>query len=434
MTNKTAIIWFTTNLRVADNPSLHAAMQENKSIIAVYCLEPKQFANDRFGFKKTGKFRAKFLLESIANLQENLANYGIPLVVSQKAPDDTLLEICAKVSPSTLYHSKVFTAEELETLSTVRAALKDTLAFKSFYDQFLVDPEQLPYAINDLPSVFSTFRKKVEKLVTIKPVLDTVGFTNKKSTIESTVIPSLQDLGYSEFEQAAQTAFPYKGGETEALQRVAHYFFETKALGRYKYTRNGLIGLDYSSKLSTWLANGSISARTIYWKVKAYENEYGANSSTYWMVFELLWRDYFKHLALKHGKALFYKEGMQHRVYDWNADQEIIQNWIDGKTAEPFVNANMIELKQTGWMSNRGRQNVASYFSKTLGQDWRIGAAYFESMLLDYDVHSNYGNWQYVSGVGNDPRNRTFSIPKQQERYDPKKEYVNLWIPKTEER
>ena len=88
----------------------------------------------------------------------------------------------------------------------------------------------------------------------------------------------------------------------------------------------------------------------------------------------------------------------------------------------------MIELKNTGWMSNRGRQNVASFFAKTLKIDWRIGAAYFESMLLDYDVHSNYGNWMYVSGVGNDPRDRTFNLKRQAEMYDGDKLFRNHWL------
>lgn len=88
----------------------------------------------------------------------------------------------------------------------------------------------------------------------------------------------------------------------------------------------------------------------------------------------------------------------------------------------------MIELKKTGWMSNRGRQNVASFFAKNQKLDWRVGAAYFESILVDYDVHSNYGNWMYVSGVGNDPRDRIFNVKSQAERYDPNHKFRQLWL------
>ena len=108
-----------------------------------------------------------------------------------------------------------------------------------------------------------------------------------------------------------------------------------------------------------------------------------------------------------------------------------MQKWINGTTQEPFVNANMIELKNTGWMSNRGRQNVTSYFAKELNLDWRIGATYFESLLLDYDVHSNYGNWMYVAGVGNDPRNRKFNVQRQADMYDPNHKFRNIWLQPT---
>ena len=235
-------------------------------------------------------------------------------------------------------------------------------------------------------------------------------------------------MGFDDFQNHAKSAFPFKGGETNALQRLQNYFFETKKLGVYKKTRNGLIGADFSSKFSPWLANGSLSAKTIYWEIKRFETDYFKNESTYCLIFELMWRDYFKYISLKHQNDIFKIGGIYQKEYNWNKDEKTIQNWIEGTTNEPFVNANMIELKKTGWMSNRGRQNVASYFSKNLELDWRIGASYFESMLIDYDVHSNYGNWMYASGVGNDPRDRKFNIKLQAERYDDTGKYQSMWL------
>ena len=212
------------------------------------------------------------------------------------------------------------------------------------------------------------------------------------------------------------------------MQRIQYYFWETNKLSFYKQTRNGLVGIDYSSKLSSWLSLGALSAREIYWQVKKYENEFKKNQSTYWLIFELIWRDYFKYISLKHGDKIFQIEGILNKKYNWDNKIEKLDSWINGTTNEPFVNANMIELSKTGWMSNRGRQNVASYFSKNLLIDWRIGAAYFESQLIDYDVHSNYGNWMYVSGVGNDPRDRKFDVSWQAQKYDSQKKFQNLWI------
>ena len=111
-------------------------------------------------------------------------------------------------------------------------------------------------------------------------------------------------------------------------------------------------------------------------------------------------------------------------------NEAALKSWIEGTTKSEFVNANMIELKETGFMSNRGRQNVASYFCNELQMDWRIGAAYFESQLIDYDVCSNWGNWAYLAGVGNDPRkHRYFNIEKQTKDYDKDGEFRKLWLP-----
>ena len=215
------------------------------------------------------------------------------------------------------------------------------------------------------------------------------------------------------------------------MKRLNYYLFESKKVGFYKKTRNGLVGKDYYTKFSHWLANGSLSAKTIYYQVKKYEQEFGKNQSTYWVIFELIWRDYFKYISLKYGNDIFKIGGILHRDYQWKSDEETIKKWINGETKDDFVNANMIELKETGWMSNRGRQNVASYFAKELLLDWRIGAAYFESLLLDYDVHSNYGNWMYVAGVGNYPIDRKFNTQLQAERYDSNHKFRNLWLEKT---
>ena len=175
------------------------------------------------------------------------------------------------------------------------------------------------------------------------------------------------------------------------------------------------------------MANGSLSSRMIYEKVKEYEDVIEQNESTYWLIFELIWRDFFKFIALKHGDKIFHANGILNLSYGKKSSAKAFELWISGKTEEPFVNANMIELAKTGFMSNRGRQNVASFWAKNWQQDWRIAAAYFESLLIDYDVHSNYGNWLYVAGVGNDPRDRQFNVKRQATMYDPNGEYQDLW-------
>ena len=429
--NNTGLIWFRNNLRTQDNSSLKKAIDNHKKVIAIFFFDPKNFKKEIFGFKKTEKFRAKFLIETITDLKENLAKLNITLLTYFDAPENKISFLVDEFSVDAIYTQKEWTTEEVETNNLIKSTLDESINFIEDYDQFLYHPETVSKNFEKIPNVFTGFRKKLEKYVEILPEINISKVAPDNLVEDSTTIPTLQELGFTDFETHRNAAFPFKGGETEALKRLDHYFFETKKVGFYKQTRNGLIGIDYSTKFSAWLANGSLSAKTIYYKIKEYEQEFGSNQSTYWVIFELIWRDYFKYISLKYDAKIFKIGGILEKNYEWNTNEEVVQKWINGETKDDFVNANMIELKETGWMSNRGRQNVASYFAKEMLLDWRIGAAYFESLLLDYDVHSNYGNWMYVAGVGNDPRDRKFNTQLQAERYDSNHKFRNIWLEKT---
>ena len=426
--NITNVVWFRNDLRVQDNDALYNACKTDTKVIALYFIDPRQFDPTTYGFKKTEKYRAKFLLETLINLKENLLKLNIDLLVYHNKPEHVIPEFCETYAVKNIYFQKEWTQEENNIEETIKQKLSTEVNLISVYNQFLYHPEDINIDILNIPQVFTAFRKKLEKYVSIRESVTIEKRTLENRIINNTVIPKLQDLGFYEFKTHPHSAFPFHGGETEALNRLEDYFFETKKLGVYKKTRNGLVGKDYSSKFSSWLANGSISARTIYWKIKQFENQHYKNESTYWLIFELIWRDYFKYISLKHGSQIFKLEGILQKDYEWRSTKTQIQTWINGETHSDFVNANMIELRETGWMSNRGRQNVASYFAKELKLDWRIGAAYFESLLIDYDVHSNYGNWMYVAGVGNDPRDRKFNVQLQAERYDTNGKFRKLWL------
>jgi deoxyribodipyrimidine photo-lyase len=422
------LVWFRNDLRVNDNQSLTNAIDENDTVIAMYCFDPRHYEETSFGFKKTEKFRAKFLIESVTALKENLEKLNLPLLVYHQKPEDSIPEIVAQNEINSVYFQEEWTSEEMEVLENVKLKVPDSVSFKSTYNQFLFHPETIPFDIPSIPNIFTQFRNQCEKSIKVRPKFTVTPLSEENWITNETVIPTMKTLGFSDFKMDSRTAFPFRGGEDEAMKRLQNYFWETKKLSVYKLTRNGLIGTDFSSKFSPWLANGSISAKTIYWEIVKYEQEVEKNDSTYWLIFELVWRDYFKYISMKNGNSIFKIGGILDKNYDWKTNQFTITNWINGNSLEPFVNANMIELQQTGWMSNRGRQNVASYFAKSLLLDWRIGAAYFEAMLIDYDVHSNYGNWMYVSGVGNDPRDRKFNIKLQADNYDRQSKFQKLWL------
>jgi len=146
------------------------------------------------------------------------------------------------------------------------------------------------------------------------------------------------------------------------------------------------------------------------------------------VVFEMLWRDFFKYFARKHGDNIFFSGGTIGSKKEWKHYEKNVYAWTEGKTGFPLVDANMRELAATGFMSNRGRQNVASFLALELNEDWRYGAEYFESVLLDHDVHSNYGNWCSAAGMSGGRLNR-FNIIKQSKDYDQHGDYVRHWIP-----
>jgi len=428
-----SIVWFKTDLRLHDNETLIKAITQSDEIIPVYCFDDADFGVNEFGFQKTGNFRTKFLFESLVDLDKQLRQLGSGLLVVKGNPETELINIAKYYQANKLFAKKEVAFNEKQTEKRVEKELwKVKCVLETFSTSTLYHAQDLPFSIKDIPDVFTNFRKKIEKESHIRTVFHSP-LSIKSPTIPPIKLPTLEELGLTEPVVDNKSVLLFKGGESEAYKRLKHYFFETKAVSNYKHTRNELVGADYSSKFSVWLALGCLSARGIYHELKQYEAQCGANESTYWLVFELIWRDYFRFMMKKHGHQFFLPSGIKPAdTMVQQHNEELLQKWVHGETGNDFIDANMIELKQTGFMSNRGRQNVASYFCHDLKLDWRYGAAYFQQQLIDYDVSSNWGNWAYLAGVGNDPRGqRYFNIEKQANDYDSKQQFRKLWLTKT---
>lgn len=426
------IVWFKNDLRLHDHAALFSAWKESSEIIPVYCFDPRQFGKVDLGIQKTGPFRAKFLIEAVDNLRQNLIKAGANLIVRIGKPEELLPELAVEFQAEAIFFSEEVTQEEKSVEKNLENAVwKKGIETKTFWQSTLFHIEDLPFPISQTPEVFTQFRKECEKFSQVRKSLEKprkIKFP--EIGIELGKIPELSTFGLSEPSVVKKGVLPFVGGEDAGIQRLQSYFWENDCLKTYKETRNGLLGPDYSSKFSAWLALGCISPKYIYEEVGRYENERKKNDSTYWMIFELIWRDYFRFISKKHGSKIFRLQGIKNHVDNWRKDEKLFRKWAEGKTGVPFVDANMRELNATGFMSNRGRQNVASFLVNDLGIDWRWGAMYFESQLIDYDVCSNWGNWMYVAGVGNDPReNRYFNILKQANNYDKKGDFVRYWIP-----
>ncbi|CAI9094855.1 OLC1v1030661C1 [Oldenlandia corymbosa var. corymbosa] len=436
-----AIVWFRNDLRILDNEALFQAWISSEAVLPVYCVDPRLFGSTHnFGFPKTGVLRTRFLMESLVDLKRNLTKHGLDLLIKQGKPEDLLPSLAKAYAAHTVYAQKETCSEELNVEQLVARNLKLVTSsasesnsiygtrLKLIWGGSMYHIDDLPFDCKILPDVYTQFRKSVEFKSKVR------GSVKLPSALGPP--PQVGDWGcFSEISQFAveipkvDRGMRFLGGESAGLSRLHEYFWNKDLLGIYKETRNGMLGPDYSTKFSPWLATGCLSARLIHDEVKRYEAERQSNNSTYWLVFELIWRDYFRFLSIKQGNSLFHLGGPRKVENNWSTDRNLFDAWKDGRTGYPLVDANMKELSTTGFMSNRGRQIVCSFLVRDMGIDWRMGAEWFESCLLDYDPCSNYGNWTYGAGVGNDPReDRYFSIPKQAQNYDPEGKFVAYWL------
>ena len=433
--SKRAIVWFRNDLRLHDNEALLDAIQSAGEIIPTYIFDPRVFAGKtKFGFPKTGKYRTKFIIESVLDLKLRLQNLGSDLYVRVGEPEEELLKLASEVKSSWVFCNRERTQEEVD----VQDALENSLwaigqEIRYSRGKMLFYTSDLPFPVTQTPDIFTQFRKEVEKFIPVREPLPAPSekFNSLGVQVDFGDIPSLSEFGHEDFDTNDKGGFAWKGGESEALAQLKYYLWDKDLIADYKETRNGLLGRDFSSKFSPWLAQGCLSPKTIYSELKKYEKERTSNKSTYWMFFELMWRDFFRLTGKKFGNAIFQETGTKDdAATPWKEDQALFEKWSSGNTGIPFIDANMRELNATGFMSNRGRQNVASFLVKDLKLNWLLGAEYFESLLIDYDPCSNYGNWNYIAGVGSDPReDRYFNVITQGKRYDAQGEHIKYWLP-----
>ena len=424
----TAVVWFRDDLRITDNPTLADALDANDEVVPVYVFDPREHGETRYGTEKRGPHRTQFRRESVSDLRASLRERGGSLFVRRGRPEEVLPELVERTDAGAVYAQTKPATEELAREEDVRDALPAGVSFERRWTHTLYHVADLPTPHDRMDDTFTPWRKQVERDSTVRePVA--APETVRTPALDPGAIPSQSDLGVAEPPTDDRAVLSFEGGESAGKRRLEEYVWAGDHLRKYKQTRNGLLGANYSSKLSPWLAAGCLSPRWVHAEVQRYEDDRVANEDTYWLVFELLWRDFFQFQFHKHGADFFAPTGIRNVQKRWTRDREVFRRWADGTTGVPFVDANMRELNRTGYMSNRGRQNVASFLADVLGVDWRWGAAYFESRLVDYDVASNWGNWAYQAGVGNDSRDNYFDVLSQAERYDGEAAYVTTWLP-----
>ncbi len=422
------IVWFKNDLRLHDHEALVRACEKDLPVLGLFVIDIRWAQSHKLGFTTRGAHWFRFLYEALAELKNNLAARGGTLLVRTGLPEDIVYQEAVRHQAQAVYTANEMAPDELRMLRAAERKLASSgIALHCYEMNSLYQYSDIPWPIQRLPDVFTTFRKELEAEATVRLSFrapDSIHGLSPQVADDNFPAAPVQPT-----RPGLPQAITYPGGEWAAQQRLYEYFWGHDLLRRYKETRDGMIGPDYSSKFSPALALGCLSPRYVYEQVKLYEQQRVANESTYWLIFELMWRDYFRFVMKKYGARSFQSQGLRSMAPTWKNDRSAFSRWCMGETGVRFVDANMRELLLTGFMSNRGRQNVASFLTKDLGLDWRWGAAWFESRLIDYDVHSNWLNWAYVAGVGNDPRpNRHFNIERQSKMYDPDGAYQELWL------
>jgi deoxyribodipyrimidine photo-lyase len=356
-----SILHLGRHLRLDDNPLLAAAAARHERLLPVFALDP---AITR------GVYQQAFLLTALADLQTALRARGSDLLLVHEPPP---------ADANDCYESPIR----------------------------MIGDADLPFDAVAMPNTYTPFRHRIE----------TAGVRYTMPQAAPDRLPPLPDGVVCPTIEPPAVPMIATGGESSAHRHWKQYR-DRRLPDTYKQTRNGLLGWNYSSKLSPWLAWGCISPRRIAHDLVLYEQEHGANEGTYWLWFELLWRDFFS-LRADHARGVA-------DVVDTNDSR-----WhclMAASLGHPFVDAGVRELNATGFLGNRMRQIVASYCIHELEWPWSIGEAYFSRHLIDHDPASNVGNWRYIAGTGADPRGgRRFNIEKQREMYDPDDAYTRFW-------
>lgn len=405
----TVIWWIRKDLRIQDNQALQAALETGWAVLPVYILDPKLLASP-------AENRKAFLFAGISMLQEDIKSLGGELVIRQGEPMEVLTRLSRQYQISHIFCEEDFTPyarlrdDGIEKELPLSRAGFPTI----FHPDVVMKDDGSPYTI------FTPYSKKWKSLPYSQPI--TVNPRGKFATVsdeENNHLPDARGFSYP------------PAGEKNAHQ-ILDEFLES-SLEFYKDDRNRL-DLQGTSQLSAHFHFGMVSAREAAWKVRQGISESNPGKNTLgaetWLN-ELIWRDFYTsilyHYPFVRGQA--FKNN--YRAIAWrNAPQEL-ERWKFGQTGFPVVDAGMRQLLQMGWMHNRARMIVASFLVKDLLINWQEGERWFLDHLVDGDLASNNGGWQWTAGVGTDaaPYFRIFNPTRQGKKFDPSGEYIRTWIP-----
>jgi deoxyribodipyrimidine photo-lyase len=399
-----AIHWFRRDLRVEDNAALHAALQSGLPVLPLFIFDRQILDN----LNNPADARVSFIHHTLAGLKQKFRAAGSDLEVRHGKPEEIWKELTESYSIKAVYTNRDHEPYAIQRDKMVLDYLNSKgIAFHDFKDQSVFERAEVVKDDGNPYTVYTPYSRKW------KTRLQQTGipYFSSESLLGNTLqgiassFPELEAMGF----RPAEIEFPADTAAAELMQR-------------YGETRD-IPGMRGTSRMGLHLRFGTISARALAAKAHSLQAEKFLN--------ELIWREFYQQI-------LWHFPRVQHQAfkpaYDripWLNNPEDFERWKTGNTGYPIVDAGMRELAATGFMHNRVRMITSAFLTKNLLTDWRLGEAWFAAHLLDFDLASNNGGWQWAAGSGVDaaPYFRVFNPQLQTEKFDPQYRYIRQWVP-----
>ncbi len=401
---ESTIIWFRQDLRLQDNEALIEAVRNSDQLVPVYIFDLKP--------NRIGEARTRFLLESVINLRQQLRTNGSDLIVRIGQADEILYQLAIETKSKWVYCNRERTNDEVIVQDRLEQKLW-TIGRELRYcrGKMLFHTADLPFPITHCPDAYINFKKEVEHIVPVRqPLALPSKFPPVPDDLDPGFIPSPEDI-ITDFSASYLKCFD--GGEQAGLEVLRKKNQSPTEFNLLK--KEGIIG--------PWISMGCLSPKMVY--AHALTNgDVGKQQCQ-----ALIYRDYLRMMGKKYGNRIFLQTGISSRPYKFQSDENAFSKWKKGETPIPIINAAMIQLNRTGWIPDILRKRVANYLIRVMQEDWRIGAAYFEYALIDYDPCSNWVSWMNLAGVGPDNReDRTIHYDLIDRKLDPEGKYLQTWL------
>lgn len=401
------ICWLRRDLRLADNTALHQALSSDNPVLIVFIFDKNIL--ESLTDKKDK--RVKYIHESLLQIQDQLKEKGSTLKVLYNTVDKAFKELYEVYEIKNVFSNEDYEPYALERDAAIKSFCEaNATSFHQYKDQVIFAKKEILKDDGTPYSIYTPYSRKWKEKFKLDEVSLTALKNNYKNLYQTKQlpIPSLKDLGFEDVEMEVPIGSVRKD-----------------IIKNYGKTRN-LPAVEGTSDLSTALRFGTVSIRHLV-KEAMELNEIWLN--------ELIWREFFMMILFNYPKVVNHSFKAKYDAIKWRNNEVEFKQWCDGQTGIPIVDAGMRQLNETGWMHNRVRMIVASFLVKNLLIDWRWGEAYFAEKLLDYELSSNNGNWQWAAGSGCDsaPYFRIFNPDTQTKKFDPELKYIRKWVPEFED-